>query len=420
MARLYLGFDDFENLKLYAEKSLELDDEYGFAYCMLSTYYYFSDNYSEALKYSLIAEDYGYVSDAAFFRQISACYNNGETKNFLKSIEYATKAIKVSPKNAYNYYWKGEIYFYNDDYENALKYFQKAKEKGYSDFWLYFRLSYCNGMLGYHDKAIEYANQAIFLEKDNDMGYYRKGFAYFQSEKSDDNALEQFLIAEKLGNNAVDMLIRMIYIYSDKGDYDSAMKRIKKAKKLLNGAPDYEFYCAYIGTLLIKNRFKKISEVVDEALKFYPNSYLLTYKATALFYYNKFPEFEKVLRKFQKAFPDDPFGAYLKGLYYFSRPKNKNYRKSIELLKQVEDFEFGFGNNHFYCIAISYFKLKKYEESICYFQKFFSSGYPKDVLSDYFLCKKFLRNFSALYKLFPTDIRLQEIENILNENNVFL
>ena len=47
--------------------------------------------------------------------------------NFMKAVKYASKAIKLDTKEAYSYYWKGYVYYRNQDFKSALKYYEKAE-----------------------------------------------------------------------------------------------------------------------------------------------------------------------------------------------------------------------------------------------------------------------------------------------------
>ena len=179
IAWIYGSKNDYETSKKYARKSIDMDPENGFAYSVMASCYYHLDENEKCLKYGLLAFEKDYDVDATLCRQISEMYNSPEINNHLKALEYAQKAIDIAPKHAFSWYWKGWIYYTKDDFKNALKYYLKAEKLGLHEHYLYFEISYSYGMLDNLKKSIEYANKSIFLDKEYNLGYYRKGFAYF-------------------------------------------------------------------------------------------------------------------------------------------------------------------------------------------------------------------------------------------------
>ena len=441
MGWLYGFFNDFENAKKYAQKAIDLDNEYGFAYCVLANTYYKQDEDDKVLKYDLLAEKYDYTEEI-MLRQISEMYNQPANKNFLKSIEYASKAIKADTKNPYSYYWKGYIYFSNNDYKNALKYYKKAETMGYVDFSLYYEMSYCYSCLEQHSKGIEYANKSIFLDKEY-SGYYRKGFAYFQAG-NDEHALEPFLQAEKLGCKEPDMFTRIAYLYgsnsnnekaleyankaikADKkspegyvikadiysynlNDHKSAAKFLKKAYDLYEGSADFNFYMNYITTLHYLNRYKKALALTDEALEKYPNNYdLISIKISGLQFTKQYEQAKIETEKLIELDPTNQWTIYTKALTYYNCDCTKrDYDKVIELISPLETAEIEEYGGKTGLLALCYCGKKDYEKSL---QLLFEFAKQKNSNEFYTKNKKELQKlFKKLYKRFPNDTRVQTI-----------
>lgn len=448
MGWLYGFLDQLDKAQQYAQKAIDIDEEYGFAYCVMANSYYKQDNDQKTLEYNLLAEKHDYTEEI-MLRQISMIYNQPEHKNFLKSLKYASKAIKFDPKNSYSYYWKGYIYFTNEDYKNALKYYKKAESLGYVDFSLYYEMSYCYSCLEDHQKGIEYANKSIFLDKDYQMGYYRKGFAYFQAG-DDEHALEPFLQAEKLGCKEPDMYTRIAFLYGCKNqntkafefadkaiktdkkspegyiikadiysinfkDYKSAAKLLKTAYELYEGNADVNFYMNYITILHYLNRYKKALELTNEALEKFPQNYdLISIKISALQFTKQYEQAQIETEKLIKIDPNAQWTQYTKALtYYNCNYRKRDYDKVIALISPLDSEEIEKYGGKKGLLALCYCAKKDFEKSTQLFFEFAKEKYSNEF---YIKNKKELQKlFKTLNKKRPDDTRLKTIKKLFED-----
>ena len=395
----YAEKEDSDLTEYYIKKAIKVDKEYGYPYRLMALLYDDKKDYDNALKYNLLAEENEYDLNPPMMRHISELYNR--KSNLLKAIEYATKAIDIDSKNCYNWYFKGWIYYVNNDYENAIKFFKKAEDKGYSESDFYFEFSYAYGELGNHKKSVEYANKYIFLDKENYSGYYRKGYAYLLMDNYD-KALESFLLAEKRDAKCADMYCRMAYIYADKkGQYDVALaytdkaiklnkyepdayyvkagiyslgyydfkkslKNLNKAKKLYESIGDHfneEAYAYYISAYGILGQRKKTLEAVEEALEFYPDTlYFKAMRCFALQGVKKYKEANELLKEFDLDSEIDSFTlSYLVAIYYNKQKHERNYDDVLKIysrlsgsdMEEMQDVE-----------AYCYYEKGEYEKSL--------------------------------------------------------
>lgn len=406
MAWLYGYFGEHDKVEEYAQKSIEIDSEYAFPYSLLGRYYHITQNDAEkALKYYLIAEKYD-CDIVIMYRAASELYL--DAGNFLKAVKYASKAIKLDPKDGYSYYWKGYVYYRNQDFKSAINYYEKAESFGENFNSLFYEMSYCYSMLEKYDKGIEYANKYIFLDKKDFWGYYRKGFAYFQASE-DNNALEPFLMAEKLGCKESDMYSRLGFLYSVKNNNKEALRLIRKGYKLADGDVDNDYYCSYISILATAKQYKKALELVDKALDKYPDDYrLLLSKISILQCKKRYKEAEEVTKKLLAIDPDDPYSIFYEALMYSNRPKKeKDYEKIICTILKIKDADIEDFGGRKAMLASSYYEIKDYEKSISYFVEFFKMPDNSEWLDLNF--KEVKKYFKKIYKKFPSDERLNEI-----------
>lgn len=406
MAWLYGYFGEHDKVEEYAQKSIDIDSEYAFPYSLLGRYYHITQNDAEkALKYYLIAEKYD-CDIVIMYRAASELYL--DAGNFLKAVKYASKAIKLDPKDGYSYYWKGYVYYRNQDFKSAINYYEKAESFGENFNSLFYEMSYCYSMLEKYDKGIEYANKYIFLDKKDFWGYYRKGFAYFQASE-DNNALEPFLMAEKLGCKESDMYSRLGFLYSVKNNNKEALRLIRKGYKLADGDVDNDYYCSYISILATAKQYKKALELVDKALDKYPDDYrLLLSKISILQCKKRYKEAEEVTKRLLAIDPDDPYSIFYEALMYSNQPKKeRDYEKIICTILKIKDADIEDFGGRKAMLASSYYEIKDYEKSISYFVEFFKMPDNSEWLDLNF--KEVKKYFKKIYKKFPSDEQLNEI-----------
>jgi tetratricopeptide (TPR) repeat protein len=375
----YVEKEDDEKAKLYIEKAIKTDKEYGYPYRLMALLYDDEKDYENALKYNLLAEEYKYDTNPPMMRHISELYVKLEKPNLLKALEYATKAIDLDSKNYYNWYFKGWIYYQSNDYVNALKFFKKAEDKGASDTDFYFECSYAYGELGNHEKAVEYANKYIFLDKEIFSGYYRRGYAYLLWGNFD-KALESFLTAEKKDCCFSDMYCRIALIYNEKKDYKKAHEYVDKALKfnkkdgdvyfakaaiayaenydfktvvkylkravkyynLSDGYLKFEAYSLLISAYGLLGKRKLSLQTIEEALEIFPNGqYLQIMKVFALQSVRRHYEAEQLLNEHYTTEETDPVVLSFLAAYEYNKKKPKDYDKVLSYLDKIstEDYE---------------------------------------------------------------------------------
>ena len=213
----------------YLDKAIKCDSDYGYAYFLKgATYSEYCDKYDLAIEYLLKAKKHDYES-ASLYYYLAKCYDNLDET--MKALAAASTCISKYPDSYSGYMAKGNIYYYQNRYKEALPYLLKSEELGEVETSILFKISYSYSTLEDYKKALEYANKMIFLDKKNPVAYYRKGFVYY-NQKDIEPALKNFLEAEKLGLDQNDwggMYSRMSWIYQSKNDNEKALYYSNKA-----------------------------------------------------------------------------------------------------------------------------------------------------------------------------------------------
>ena len=442
ISRIYNVFEDYEKAKQYAQKAIDIDEEYDYPYYLLGGAYYEQGNYDSSLKNYLLAEKFGLDYSVVMYRDISDVYNKVEPENIIKQLEYATKAIKLDPEDSYSYYWKGWIYFKHDEYKQARKYYEKAEQMGYYSFSFYYEISYIYTMVGDLKKALAYANKCIFIDKDDSLGYYRKGWAYYNVGNYD-KAKPLFITAENKKCEYADMYTSLGYIYqlennfekakaycekaikydkkdpdgfsqlgniyaALKSDYKTAIKYYKKAYKV--GVSFNEFFYLNYGMLYyMLNRNCMALKILNQGLEKYPNDYNLRASVIAVLQVKK--EYDKaygLTQELIKLEPKNEWNDYNLALCYYNRKvKDRDYDRVISLLESMKNDEILVNGGCYAVLSFSYYQKKNYEKSKEYYVKFFATSCVEEFIIKN--KKELKRYYKKLLKKFPDDKDLAAI-----------
>lgn len=444
MAWLYGRENKYPDLVIkYADKAIEYDDENGYIYYLKG--YSLADNHKidEALENFLKAEELNY-NICPLFTRMSYLYQLKE--DFLKSLAYASKAVKSFPDESFAYFRKGGTYYYFEHYDEALKYFLEAEKRGKVDSEICFKISYCYSMLENQQKALVYANKAIMLDRNDPFGYYRKGFIYYQLEDYE-KALKAYLTAEKLCEDTVgfyDMYARLSWIFQNvKNDIDSALKyadkaielnskdsfsQYRKACVLAYGLKKYsesikyykkayqldktfiELFFDMANAYMNIKKYKLGLKYLEEGLELFPdNSELLGLKASILYLSNKAEESMAILKALLKKSPDD---NWLIQAYAMALCEMKKYEEAIKYLEPIENKLAEINPAALFALGYAYFKLKNFDKSLDVILLYaqhedmsFLDAKDKKVIK---------KTIEKLEKIFLQDKRILEIKRIFS------
>ena len=118
-------------------------------------------DYLHALElYNKVESEYGEHPMISYYK--SSCYR--ELGQFKKAISEATKAIELSEDQSL-YSHRGDIYRSAGMYKEAIADYQVSMENDPSSGYEYYAIGWCHELQGNKDKAMEYYNQGIDLDK---------------------------------------------------------------------------------------------------------------------------------------------------------------------------------------------------------------------------------------------------------------
>ena len=118
-------------------------------------------DYLHALElYNRVESEYGEHPMISYYK--SSCYR--EMGQFKKAISEATKAIELSEDQSL-YSHRGDIYRSAGMYKEAIADYQVSMENDPSSGYEYYAIGWCHELQGNKDKAMEYYNQGIDLDK---------------------------------------------------------------------------------------------------------------------------------------------------------------------------------------------------------------------------------------------------------------
>ena len=128
---------------------------------LLTRMYEDHGDYLHALElYNKIESEYGEHPMISYYK--SNCYR--EIGQFKKAISEATKAVELSEDKSF-YSHRGDIYRSAGMYKEAIADYQVSMDNDPSNGYEYYAIGWCYELQGNKDKAMEYYNQGIDLDK---------------------------------------------------------------------------------------------------------------------------------------------------------------------------------------------------------------------------------------------------------------
>lgn len=261
---LYTYEDEKKALK-YAEKMINLNNEYYLGYNRRVWAYYTLGMFDKALKDFLVLKEKGELKNSDYL-YISWCYLNKEESDLKNAIKYINETIISVKQNGYAYYTKGRIYYNKGYYEKALKNFFAAEKQGYSTGQMYALMSYSYWRLNNQSQELKYANKAVLLSPNNSFCHYRRGFCLYNLGRYDD-ALKAFKETERLKFDVFDYYELIAYIYSLNNNYEEALKYLNKQLLTRN---------SYSGLYMTKAYILEAMGHINEANKNWEKYYTLS------------------------------------------------------------------------------------------------------------------------------------------------
>ena len=190
-----------------------------------------------------------------------------ELKQFDEAAKYFLKAKNQGREDAWIYVQLGWSYRNAEKYKEALEAYLKAQQLGDKVAWTNAEIGMCYKELGNYDEALKYYLIIINSgELDNDI--YKKTWVLLE-----------------IGN-----------IYKNTNKFEEAVECFRIAEKIVVG--DYQFYLDHAYCLVFINHYTEAIAKIEKALELHEDIYPISQLA---FCYRKLGEYEKSLRYYLKA-----------------------------------------------------------------------------------------------------------------------
>jgi len=235
---------------------------------------------------------------------------------------------------AEQYYSDGMTYYWLDDYESAIPFFQSAVISNPFFSKAYFCLGYCNSKIGKYADAIEYYKSAIYLEYEPDISYYNMGIAYGELGEYE-KAIESYNEALRINPEDAEAYNNMGIAYDDLGEYEKAIESYKEAIRI---NPEYAKAYNNMGVAYGKfGKYFKAIESYKEAIRINPEDAKAYNNMGGV--YGELGEYAKAIESYKEALRQNPeyaeahFGL---GLTYHYMGKQSFAIEEYKILKELD------------------------------------------------------------------------------------
>lgn len=221
----YSMIKEHKKALLYANKAILLDKNNPFAYYRKGFIYYTNEEYEKALELYLEAErlksDEQYYFD--MFARMSWIYQNIKNDMTL-AMEYADKALKLNPKDAFCRYRKGCVLSYGlKKYSESLNYLKKAYnlDKSFPEIFFDIANTYMN--LKRYKLALKYVAEGLEAFPQNlDLLKIKAAILHLMDETQESKAIIEILLKE----DSTDLWLQQAYAVAlcDQKDYDRVIE----------------------------------------------------------------------------------------------------------------------------------------------------------------------------------------------------
>ena len=221
-------------------------------------------NYEKALEVLRVVEDRE-NNNPSINSEFGYCLV--ELKQFDEAAKYFLKAKNQGREDAWIYAQLGWSYRNAEKYKEALEAYLKAQQLGDKVAWTNAEIGMCYKELGNYDEALKYYLIIINSgELDNDI--YKKTW----------------------------VLLEMGNIYKNTNKFEEAVECFRIAEKIVVG--DYQFYLDHAYCLIFMNHYTEAIAKIEKALELHEDIYPISQLA---FCYRNLGEYEKSLRYYLKA-----------------------------------------------------------------------------------------------------------------------
>lgn len=283
-----------------------------------------------------------------------------ELKQFDEAAKYFLKAKNQGREDAWIYSQLGWAYRNAEKYKEALEAYLKAQQLGDKVAWTNAEIGMCYKELGKYEEAIEYFKKVESLGR-KDSWLYANMFNCLKALKNNEEALKYSLMLENFEEfkNDIFVLSNIAHLYEERQEYNNQLKYFEKIEKIVVG--DYQFYLDHAYCLILLGRYTEAIAKVEKALELHEDIYPISQLA---FCYRNLEEYEKALQYYLKIESLGREDAWINleiGLCY---EELLDFEKSLDhYLKAYEDEIYKYNTSLLLEIARIYNILDNYTEA---------------------------------------------------------
>lgn len=270
------------------------------SYCsfFLGRAYYEKGQMDEAIKYLKRAGDVykegmvvAHVSAGWYYWLGRAYYNTGKYSEAIVSFQKASSLAYENPESAFDeyykmfyrrvadriknaylphmpplascYFWLGNSYYLNNQYQEAVEALIKAVELNPRAADYYTQLANAYLGLNQFEKAIQVAKRSIAIEQNNPFAYHILSKIYRAMGKYDE-AIDSLKRSIELEPKAIDRHVSLANLYAETGNYEQAIEVLKKALEISPRHRNARFYLSYY--YMSAGRFEEAINSVNELI----------------------------------------------------------------------------------------------------------------------------------------------------------
>jgi tetratricopeptide (TPR) repeat protein len=220
---VYEDREDYYGAQQFLEKAVELDPTFASAYFWLAWIYM---EVGDVNAYNEAFEKAKLFSEKATEKErlfIEAEYADYIENDYEKTFRILKEIIKKFPKEKFAYYQLGVYYSNNNSYQEAIEEFNKSYQLDPNYGWALAGLAATYRKMGDYEKAIECFEKWASISPENALPLHRMAYVYFRRGEFD-KVLEKEKEALDRDPDSIDSLIAISYMLALKEDYLGAMK----------------------------------------------------------------------------------------------------------------------------------------------------------------------------------------------------
>jgi len=191
-------------------------------------------------------------------------WQSTQTRNIERKIELLKEAMRLDSSNGRVRMHLAYAYIEIESYKDALNQYDilLSMDSIYSKGFIFFKKSEAHNKMGENQKAIDCAQKAIVLDK-NDERYFNHIASLFNKNHNFNEAIDNYLHSININNRQAEPYFELGRLYIKQRKYDDAFSIIERGIKI---NPDYnEFY--YLKGLLhkyVKNEIEIGNELIEQ------------------------------------------------------------------------------------------------------------------------------------------------------------